>query len=212
MRSVQGGQLWLPISLWALLALLCWLFRDVDQGIEMGRGFLGVVLPLVGGIMAAYAVLDDPALELQFATPRRASRMLLDRLGLVLVILTAAALTFQLYLLVIGVDLSLLGGLAERQLAWVVPCLAMTAFGSLAGFILVQPTPAALLVGLLWIFQFALRDWLAADRVGRYLLLYEGAIYPQHPDLRANQVCLFALAVIMLLAAWALLKKQERYI
>ena len=37
------------------------------------RGYLGFIVPLIGGVLAAYGVLDDPALELRFSTPVRAT-------------------------------------------------------------------------------------------------------------------------------------------
>jgi hypothetical protein len=39
-----------------------------------------------------------------------------------------------------------------------------------------------------------------------------GILNPEHPDLVSNQIALFALTAAFLSAAWALLRKQERYI
>ncbi len=212
LRARQAGMLWFPAALLALFAVMVAFFRGEHQSFDMARGFLGVVLPLVGGILAAYAVVDDPVLELEFATPRRAARMLVERLGVVLGVLAAAALVYQLYLPLIGVDLRPLGGLAQVQMDWLVPCLVMISLGSLLALAFGSASPASLLIGLLWIFEFAFRDGFAALPVGQYLLFFLGALYPDHPALAGNQAFLLALAAVFLLAGWALLKKQERYI
>ena len=58
------------------------------------RSVAGMVRGREGSLTfeAAYSVLDDPALELRFATPVRAEQTLLARLGLILVIQAACAL------------------------------------------------------------------------------------------------------------------------
>ena len=212
LRARQSGQLWFPAALWALFAVLVFIFRGERQSFDMGRGFLGVVLPLVSGILAAYAVIEDPALELQFSTPRRAARMLLERLGVLLGVSAAAALTYQLYLPIAGVDLTPLGGPLERQLAWLLPCLVMTALGCLLALAFRQAGPASLLVGLIWIFEFAFRDGFSVNPVGKYLLFFMRSLYPDHPALQGNELVLLLAAAVMFVGVWALLKKQERYI
>ncbi len=206
-------QLWLPAALWALFVLVPGvLITDRRYAFDVTGGFLGIVLPLLGGIMAAYAMLEDPALELQFATPRPAWLVLLERLGTVLAVTAAAALSYQAAMALLGIDLAGLGDPAARQLAWLVPCLGMIALGSAAAFALAQGTYGALLVGVIWIAQLMLRDWFAADQWARYTFLFLGVRVPGSPALHANQVCLVVLAALLLWAAWALLKRQERYI
>lgn len=46
----------------------------------------------------------------------------------------------------------------------------------------------------------------------RRLFIFLGAYAPQHPDLFANQIGVLILSVILFMLAWALLKKQERYL
>ena len=57
----------------ALFAVVSLILHDPEKISDASRSFLGVVLPLIGGVMAAYAILEDPALELRFATPIPAS-------------------------------------------------------------------------------------------------------------------------------------------
>lgn len=203
---------WLPIAFWALFVILAWMLRDERMGFHVTAAFFGVALPLISGILAAYAVLEDPALELQFATPRPAWWMLLERLGMILVLAAGCALAYQLALAALKIDLAPLGTFWTRQLAWLAPTLAMTAFGSAAAFAGRQSLAGAAAVGMVWIFEILMREWFLQDRWARYLLLLMGSNYPDHPALRGNQASLIGHAAILLVAAWALLRRQERYI
>ena len=77
-------QLWFPLAFWALFAVMALLMRVKD--LDIARAYLGCAIPLVGGILSAYGVLDDPALELRFATPVRPAQTLLERLGLIFLV------------------------------------------------------------------------------------------------------------------------------
>lgn len=140
--------LWLPGALWVLFALITWLKRADAQVFEVAGGFFGFALPLIAGILASSAVLDNPALELHFATPRPAWRVLLERQALILALIVVAALTFQIYLLALNVDVSRLGSPISRQLAWLLPTLALMGLGCLGAFLLKQSMGGAMLVGV----------------------------------------------------------------
>lgn len=204
--------LWLPAAFWALFLIISWMIKDQPAGFPVCVAYLGNALPLVAGFLAAYAVLDDPALELQFATPRPAWVMLLERLGMILALTTICALGYQGVIAALGIDLSSLGNFAARQLAWLVPTLAMMALSSAVSFANRQAVAGASITGMVWIIQILMRGWFTQDPWGQYLLLMMGSNYPDHPVLRGNQAVLTALAVLLLAAAWALLRKQERYI
>jgi hypothetical protein len=201
-------QLWFPAAIWALFVIMGMILRETHLH-GLGVAFLGGVLPLMGGILAAYAILDDPALELRFATPRPAWQTLRERLGLILAV---TAIAYQLFLSLVGGDLSDLGNLPARQLAWLVPSLAMMALGSAASFAFGQSTAGAMLPGLVWIFQVIARGWMETDAVARYFYLLMGSNAPQHACLRLNQASLLVTAALLLFIAWALFKKQERYL
>lgn len=172
-----------------------------------------MALPLIGGILAAYAVPDDPALELQFATPRPAWCTLAERLGLILAIIVAMAILFQGFLAVMGMDLSYLGSLWSRQLAWLVPSLALVAFGSAMSFAGARTATGAMMIGGLWIIQVIMRGWLLRDPFARYLFVFAGAVAPDHPEiLRGNYICMSLLTLVFLATARSLFKRQERYL
>jgi hypothetical protein len=213
LRIVRGEQLVLPAGLWALFALMLFLLGD-----ESGRrpyviaGYLGMVLPLSAGILSAAAIVDDPVLELQFAAPRPPWRLLVERLAIVLAIACLGAVAFQMLAAGAGVSLSSLGGLGKRQLAWLVPCVALVGLSTWAALALRHSTAAALLVGLVWIVQVIIREGISATAWGRYLYLFMGARQPGSPHLAVNQATLMALGVALTIAGALLLRRQERYL
>lgn len=79
-------QLWFPLAFWAFFVILTLILHKEDQNFNITRAYIGVAVPLIGGIMAAYAILDDPALELRFATPIRAAQILFERTALTFLI------------------------------------------------------------------------------------------------------------------------------
>jgi hypothetical protein len=203
-------QLWFPLGLWALFVIVS-LFLP-DKLATIARGYLGFAIPLIGGILAAYAVLDDPAIELRFSTPVPALRTLLERLGLVLAIQAVGALGFQLFCLSRGLNLTLLGGGLGVQLAWLVPTLALMAIGVTGAFAAAQPMGGALLAGVLWLMELILRGWFVTDKIGRYFLVFMRAAYPDTAWLIPNEIAVVGWTIILFIAAWAMLRRQERYI
>lgn len=208
--TYRFDQLWFPLAFWALFALVG-VLQDAGQLMNITRAYLGAVVPLMGGVLAAYAVLDDPALELRFATPIPAAQTLLERLGLIFVVQAISALSFQVFALLLGGDFSMFLSGWHVQLAWLLPTLALMALGCLCALLAAQATMGALFVGLVWIVQVIARGWLAQNN-GKYVLVFMGALMPDHPDLLANHLSILALSLAFLWIAWRLLHQQERYI
>ena len=202
-------QLWLPAAFWMLFIIISLLIPDKAQ--NMARAYLGCVVPLVGGIMSAYAVLDDPALELRFATPIRSERILIERLGLILIVQASCALAYQLVCSVQGVSLSILGNWFAVQLAWLVPALALISLGAAGSLLAAQTMTGAFLTGIVWLVELIARGWMARNN-WKYVLIYVGALMPEHPILHINQAILLTLSLLLFVVAWALLHRQERYI
>ena len=213
LRIVRAEQLVLPAGLWALFALMLILFAgEPGRRLDVTVAYLGMILPLNAGMLAASAVVDDPALELQFAAPRPAWHLLLERIALVLAITGVAAIAFQLLSAAFGVSLAGLGGVASRQLSWLVPSTALCGLSTAGALGTRHATGGALLVGLVWIIQVIVREGISATGWGRYVYLFMGARQPARPDLLANQVCLLALAAAFTLAGVMLLRREERYL
>jgi hypothetical protein len=205
-------QIWFPLAFW-LLFLIIGILRGELYIVETTRAYLGGVVPLMGGILAAYAVIEDPALELRFATPISAAQTLLERLVPTFLVQTFSALTFQLLAFGLKADFSsIYNNWGNLQLAWLVPTLSLMALGCFASLAAAQPVTGALLAGMVWLVQLVARGWFAGNPVGQYFLVFMSAFIPDHPALHANQIILCVLSLLLFLASWVLLHRQERYI
>ena len=209
-RTWRREQLWFPFALLALFVLLCLMLPDPAVQFTLARVYLGFVVPLVGGVAAAWSVLDDPALELRFATPVTVAATLLSRCGLVFGVQAACALAFQLFAAALSIDLAALGDVAAIQLAWLVPSLAMLALGTTGALVGAQPAVGAFLAGGCWLVQLTMRGWFEANLP--LLFLFRGVFTPASADLAANRAALLAGSAALLALGWALLHRRERYL
>ncbi len=204
-------QLWFPLAFWALFVIIG-IIRGQPYILDTSRAYLGAVVPLVGGIMAAYSLLEDPSLELRFATPISAAQTLLERLVPTFSMQACLALAYQLFALGLHVDFSIFGNWGGVQLTWLTPTLALMAIGCLSALAMAQATAGALLAGMIWLVELVARGWFAYDKVGRYFLVFMSSLMPDHPALHANQWTLMILSIAFFLLSWRLLHRQERYI
>lgn len=205
-------QLWFPPALWVLFAFIAIFQRDPKQVAMIACSYLGFVVPLTAGMMGAYAILEDPALELRFAAPIPAWRTLLERLGFIFLVQAAYALAFQILTVAVGSSLRIMGTWPAVQLAWLMPTLSLLAIGSVIALAGRKPVAGALFAGLVWLIEIVARGWMAGSDWAKYALIFMGALMPSHPDLRFNQLALAALSLAFLVGSWALLRKQERYL
>ena len=208
--TYRRDQLWFPLAFLALFIVILLIMRHPGVRFSIARAYLGFIVPLVGGILAAYSVLDDPALELRFSTPVRAEQTLFARLGLILAVQAACALVFQLFLGALGVDLSPLGNLFRVQLVWFLPTLSLAALGCAGSLAGAQTSMGAFLAGAVWLIELLMNSWLRLN--ARHVFLFLGVIVPGDPVLAANQCILFTGSMALLVVSWALLRRQERYL
>jgi hypothetical protein len=202
--------LWFPLAFLALFIVIVLILPNPLARFSIARAYLGFIVPLVGGILAAYGVLDDPALELRFSTPVRAEQTLLSRLGLILAVQAVCALVFQIFAAVMGIGLAPLGNLFQVQLVWFLPALALAALGCAGTLAGAQTAIGAFLAGAVWLIELMMNSWFRQNARSVYLFL--GVIAPGHPDLAVNQIVLFSGSVALLLISWALLRRPERYL
>jgi hypothetical protein len=211
LKTYKLDQLWLPLSIFLLFVLISLIQKDAPQLMNIAQSYICAAVPLLAGILSAYAVLEDPALELRFATPIPASRTLIERLGLIFVIQAGFALLFQAIILIIGGDFSMYQSVWLLQLAWIIPTLSLMLLGCVCSLLAANSIIGALMVGMVWLVELIARGWFAKN-FGKYFLVFMGGLMPEHPDLIANHIILFAISVALFLVSMALLDRQERYI
>lgn len=205
-------QVWFPLSFWALFIIITFL-RGPEYIVDTTRAYLGAVIPLGGGILAAYAILEDPTLELRFATPVSSAQTLLERLFPTFLVQAVFALAFQLFAKVYGADFSTVYGTwGSLQLAWLIPTVSLMALGCFSALLATRATTGALIAGMVWLVELVARSWFAGNRIGQYFLVFTSSFMLDHPALHANQITLSVISLILFLASWALLRRQERYI
>jgi len=209
--TARFDQVWFPLAFWALFVIIG-VMRGPEYIMDTTRSYLGAVVPLIGGILSAYAVLDDPALELRFATPITAAQTLLERLGPAFLVQSFSALTFQVFALLLNADFSIYTTWMDVQLAWLVPTLALMALGCLGALAAAQTITGALLTGMVWIVELVARAWFAGSKIGQYFLVFMSPLMPDHPALRLNQFSLLLLSVVFFFLGWRAFHHQERYI
>ena len=203
--------LYIPAAFLALFMIISLFKLNPEELFDMSRAYLGAVVPMIGGIMAAYAILDDPALELRFATPAKAGLFLAERLGLIFLIQAICAAIFQVFGQIMGADLSPLGSFWSIQLAWLIPTISLMALGCAGSLWSAQTMTGTFLVSLIWLIELLARGWLARN-YGKYVLVFMGALMADHPDLTANRLSLTILSISLFIISWQLLRRQERYI
>jgi hypothetical protein len=201
---------WFPGAMFAVLVLIMWMMRRPDIRFAIAKGYLGFLVPLMTGIMAAYAVLDDPALELRFATPVSAARTLLSRLALILSVQAVFSVLFQLCAIAMGVRFAPLGSVSAIQLAWIVPTISLAAVGMSGALAAAQCATGAFLAAAVWLVQLLMKSWVLANASSVYLFM--GMLEPQHPGLFWSQGVLVVASFVLMALSWVLLHRQERYL
>ena len=209
-RTARRELLWFPLALLGFFVVIVVMMRHPQVRFTIARGYLGFFVPLLAGITAAYAVLDDPALELRFSTRTRHVQTLLTRLSLLLAVQGACALAFQAFLRALHVDLAPLGSPLDVQLAWMVPTLTLAAIGLSVSLASAQCVTGAFVAGAVWLLQVLMKSWILAN--GPRLYLFMGILEPARADLAASRLVLFGASAAALTGAWLLLRRQERYL
>lgn len=177
---------------------------------QMGRGFLALLengLPLAGGLIAAFAMSQNPALELHLTLPTSYRRVATVRLALIvgwtalftgvvaaLIGATGYWLTFQQTLSV-----------AQSALLWLAPLLWFIAAGAALALLLRSRAASGASLAVIWVAMFIFKPQFLSDTILQnvYLFLTEQAGTPSY--WLTNRLILLALALALFgLAIWLL--------
>lgn len=210
-QAFQKDHFWLPIAITGLFMIIVIFIPEINK-YNSARSFLGFILPLITGGLSSYALLQDDALELQFTTKQSMWKFIFERLGIILVVIVLTSSVFQTYIAMSGISLSPLGGLLQRQLVWLVPCITTLVLGCAASLLTKSSSGGFAFTGTLWITQLLLRGWFIRQPVWRNFLLFYGVMDPFGKPLVTNQITLTVISIILLALSHYLITKQERYI
>lgn len=208
--TTRRDPLWFPLALLVLFVFFVVVLRAPVARYAIARAYLGFLIPLTSGLLAAYALLDDAALELRFATPAGAGRTLVERLALILGMHAVCALVYQAIATALGIDLSPLGGPLRLQLVWLVPALALAALGTTTALAAAQSAVGAFFAGTVWIVELMMRGW--CEQNAKSIFLFLGVFSPRDAALPFNQGVLVGSSLAFLVAGWRLLLRRERYL
>ncbi len=213
LKTYRKEQFWMPLAFLVLFLILTGFFLKEGRASSMASAFLGYMLPLISGILAGSSILSDPALELHFAAPLSAWRLLVARYRVLLVVIIITSLIFQGCMALMGVDLTYLGNFWQRQLVWLVPSLTMLAIGCFTALAFKQAASGSVFTGGLWIFQLTLRGYLLSKPILRDTVLFMGASLPKGGSMLVeNQISLTLVSIVLIILSAFLLKRQERLI
>ncbi|MBI9047348.1 MAG: hypothetical protein JEZ06_22865 [Anaerolineaceae bacterium] len=210
-QAFQKDHFWLPLALMALFLIIIMMISDSEK-YNAARAFIGFTLPLISGGLASYAFLEDQALEMQFTMQRALWKLILERLGIILLITILTAVIFQICAHFLGISLSPLGNIFKRQLVWLIPCTTTLVLGGWASLMGRSSSAGLSVIGGIWIIQLLARGWFIRDSIFRNILLFYGVMDPFGTPLLANQLVLISITILLLLLSYFLLQKHERYI
>ncbi len=181
---------------------------------QAGRGLLGLLengLPLAGGLIAALAISQNPALELHLSLPNRYRRVATLRLALVVgwtALFTgavAATVAVTGYWLVFQQTLS---G-AQSALTWLAPLLWFIATGAALALLLRSRAASTAMLAVIWIAMFLFKMQFLDGSILQnvYLFLTEQAGTPSY--WLTNRLVILAMALALFCLAIWLLGRNE---
>jgi hypothetical protein len=178
---------------------------------DFAQGLLYLVefgIPPVAGLIGAYLITHDPAKELHLSLARAYAATMLLRLAI-----------FTLWTIAVCAAISRLGAAAGfwlvpraaplDQLAWLAPLLWFTMGGTMLALLLRSGTGASAILGMLWLGELLLRPFFLQNAVLQKTFLFLTMIEPRASFWLANRLTLVGMAVVFLVLAALLLRRNE---
>jgi hypothetical protein len=176
--------------------------RQLGGGLEM-------VLPLAAAIVAVFAAVSDPCLELQLSLPIPYRRTVGRRVLLALAWTVPLGPVGTVYLRLSG-HLATNRDVVTAQLVWLAPTLWLVAVGMLAAMVFRSAPAAAALVAIIWLFEQIQHDNLLHGRWTRPIFLFTTTYAPDSPTWLPDRLWLVTTAFVPAAAGAWLLRRPER--
>jgi hypothetical protein len=184
---------------------------DVAKGLLL---LLEFGLPPVAGLLAAYLVTGNPAIELHLTLPRSYAALMWLRLLLLTLWCTLAAVVTSASISAAGYWIAPQTE-PRRQLIWAAPMLWFIACGALLSLLLRSRVASSAVLGMVWVGELFLRAYFlqnaALQKVYLFLTLetIPGSSAPASAYWLANRLTLLAMAALFLAVVALLLPRGE---
>lgn len=211
LKMMRYEQLFLAAIVLVIMAIVTPLLHGDNQA-EVARSFGEGALPLIAALIATGLVLYDPCRELHYAAYRPLWRTLVERLGLLIAIMTGYFGLFTGLMWLAGVPLSGRSGSWAGLLVWLAPGLAWLGFALLVGSLSRSAAAGNGLTAFAWLFCFVLHDGWLASNIGRATFPLLTIFRPASGDWPLNRVLLLGGGLAGIGGALLLLRSSERYL
>jgi hypothetical protein len=184
---------------------------------DVARGLLVLLefgLPPVAGLLAAYLVTGNPALELHLTLPRSYAALMWLRLLLLTLWCALAAVVISAVIAAAGYWVAPQAE-PRRQLIWAAPMLWFIACGALLSLLLRSRVASSAVLGMVWLGELFLRAYFlqnaALQKVYLFLTLetVPGSSAPASAYWLTNRLTLLVSAALFLSAVAFLLRRGE---
>lgn len=211
LQVFQKDLFWFPFAMMSLFLIISIFTKDSFTS-SIPKAFLGYLMPLIAGGLAAYAYLEDQALELKFTFNQRNTKFIFKRLSVVLIISIIVSICYQIGLHLFQISIDGFTNTLQLQLSWFIPVVANIAFASFISLVTKSSNLSFSLIGGIWILQVIARGFFSQHTFLSLFLLFQGTMVPGTKQATINYISLLLISLVSILFSLILIKKQERYI
>lgn len=211
LKMMRYEQLLVAGIVLVIMAIVTLLLQGANRA-EVARSFGEGALPLIAALMASGIVLNDPCRELIFAAYRPLWRTVLERIGLLLAIMTGYFGLFAGLMWLAGVPWPGWSGSWTGLLVWLAPGLAWLGFALLIATLSRSAAVGNGLTAFVWLFCFVLASVALDSRPLRAIYPLLTTFRPDSSDWPLNRLLLIGGGLLGTGTALLLLRSSERYL
>ena len=216
LKMLRYEQFMVPAAMIALCLLVIVLMKllppgPIDPLPAIVLAFIEGALPLATALIGTSLFFGDPARELHYTVVRPLWRTLVERLALLVVLMTGFYTAFVLIARLLNVTLTGWSVTPSALLVWLVPAVAWSGLAYLLAALFRSGTAANGLVAVLWIIGFLLHSAALGSPLLRVVYPFLTVFEPESLDWTINRAALLVIGVVGLTAGLLLLRHGEKY-
>ena len=216
LKMLHFEQFLVPTTMTGICLLLIVLMKTLpnpvyDVSPSIAIAFMEAALPLATAIVATGLLLNDPTLELHYTVPRPFWRTLLEKLVLLVGIMTVFYVVFNVLTRMMGVPISGWAVSPIAPLIWLIPAVTWVGLAFLIAAGLRNSVAGSGLTALLWIVCFMLHDLMMGTASLRTVYPLMTTFQFDSSDWPANRAALLLIGAGSLTLALLLLRNGEHY-